>query len=276
MSYRYRKQQYGFKRTNSKPIIRRASTGKPWTSPASKTTALKRSSSYRKNHYSKHHGHKRRYHSRRTYKKKHYPRTGVGAEKIVKLTYVDTQNKYLSVASADLAYWEYNLNSAYDVTSSIGNTAMPGFTEWSDFYANYRVLRTKITCRFVNNDTINQIVGIAFRPIYNEAGWGTTWDNWRKLEGNAFNRATALGDENSGNDIKTLSVSMNLDKLWGDKLEYLADGAFSAPISANPGVILQGYVYTLEGAGVSNSFSCMTEVKVDMWIRFYGKRKLNN
>jgi len=275
MSYRPRKQLYGYKRSYAQPIIRRASTGKPWTSGTTATTSFKRGTTYRKNHYNKHHGHKRRYYSRRTYKKKYHPRTGIGAEKIVKLTYVDTTNKYIAVASGAVGYFEYNLNSAYDVASSVGSTAMPGFTEWSDFYANYRVLRTKITTKFVNNDTINQIVGIAFRPIYNETGWGTSWDNWRKLEGNAFNRSTALGDEDGGNNVKTVSVSMNLDKLWGDKLEYLADGGFSAAISANPTVILQGYVYTLEGAGVSSSFSCNTETKVDMWIRFYGKRKLN-
>lgn len=198
-------------------------------------------------------------------------------EKIVKLVFVDTANTKLSFAGDKIKYAEYNLNAASDVTSTVGSTATAGFDEWAAFYASCRVLRTKVACRFVNIDTVNLIVGIAFRPINGEAGWGTTWTNWRQLEGNYFNTCTAIGDQDSGNDIKRLSLSINLDKMWGDRAEYNGDKNFSSATSTVPASILQGYVYAMTSEdAVATAAGVIIEVTVTMWVRFYQKRKLNS
>lgn len=44
-------------------------------------------------------------------------------------------------AAAAGGFHFFRLNSAYDVDTNLGNTAMPAFAEWSSFFTNYRVRR---------------------------------------------------------------------------------------------------------------------------------------
>jgi len=229
---------------------------------------------YRKKRYSKG---KKKYAAARTKIPRHLPLGGVGDSKIVKLKYTDITNTFMQFGSpSNSTYTEYFTNGAYDVSASLGNTAMPGYEEWTDFYNSYRVLRTKIKATFANNTDLPTYVGV-FMDGYTNSGALSNWANARELEGNLNNKSVLLGGNTGSSSVKTLTLSRQLSTLVGDE-DYLGDDDYAGLNPAtNPVKLLTGWTYMLSGTGIGlggPNYSVVQDVQITMWIKFYDKVEL--
>lgn len=152
---------------------------------------------------------------------------------------------------------------------------MTGFNENAAFYKRYHVQWGKIECTFVNPNAIPVIVGITFRPVTNESGW-STWDAWKLGPGNGFPAKQCIMTAAGGSKDKCkLSVQCPLWKLHGNKTEY-NDSSYGAITSANPGNIVEGFVYILmpTNTAAGSDLKLNTQIKVTQIIKFMQKKLL--
>lgn len=101
------------------------------------------------------------------YKAKRYamyrsPRTIMPQEYVTNLRYGISFN---TIVATSTNYSLCTLKSdPYDVNAALGNTAMPGFTEFAGFYARYRTLRFGYNITFVNNESFPVTVTALLSP----------------------------------------------------------------------------------------------------------------
>lgn len=161
------------------------------------------------------------------------------------------------------------MNGLYDVNNNLANTAVVGFTEWSQFYARYRVNMCAIKVTFVNPTNNPVYVGLTARP-HNQSTMAN-WTQAREQEGNKWSKTAFLGIAGSGKDTKTLSLVVPLGSFMGNKLGYKADDAYSALTTANPSRLLECVPWVGSYDGASNHgvipFKATLTFYVTLWDR---------
>lgn len=190
--------------------------------------------------------------------------------KVVKLRYSDIDNPIVSLSTETTGKVIYKLNSAYDVNASLASTAMPGFTEYTNMYKNYRVLGAKIkTKAFVVSDAGSANDNVCNLGIYmseNDHSGTTNWSTWQELtRGNPNATATFFNKYNPG----SLSLYRPLWKVHGNRVHYNGNDGFAAFINASPATLIYGYLIVSSTSGGAVSVNVALKTEVTLYVKFY-------
>lgn len=166
----------------------------------------------------------------------------------------------------------YNVNSLWNMLNGVAQasaTSAVAFRNWARFYDRYLVEWVNIEVEFVNMSTGPVYVGVAFRPINNEA-WDT-WSKYRNIDSNTFpNKQELLTGSGGSNDRTVIKVSCKLGDLWGIDTQQLGDTTFSGPTSGNPATLQIASVFTLAPSNNAiNGSSVITKIKIDLAANLY-------
>jgi len=188
---------------------------------------------------------------------------------LVKLRYVDTDTPVLSATGLLFKANTYKINSPYDVNNSVGSTAMPGFNEWATLYTRYRVGFCKVTARFVNPCTFPIYCGLYFNA--SSTPGLTTWDAYRELQSQPFNRTKLCGPVGSNNMVN-LKIAYPIWKLLGNKQQYNSDTSYQSVTGTNPIIIYYCNTYVLSPDGITNITASVTvQCEVTMYCALFNR-----
>lgn len=131
----------------------------------------------------------------------------------------------------------YTVNSLYNMVAGLPttDTQAVAFRNWARFYSRYLVEMVTVDVEFVNLGQGPVYVGVAYKPINNEA-W-TTWSQYRNIESNTFpNKQELLTATGGSNDRTVIKIKCKLGDLWGIDTQQLGDVTFSGPVTGDPAV----------------------------------------
>lgn len=200
-------------------------------------------------------------------------------ERTVKLRYIDHGTNGISVGTGDkyaIAY--YKLNNAYDIDGQIGNSSMPGYNEWAQFYSRYLVTWVSMSVEFMNQTEFACYAGVVFRPVTDETTWNT-WKDWRDVEAQGFPcRLVMLNSRQSAGSKKRLTVKCPLWKVLGDKKQYYSDLTFSAHTNANPTALIQGFAVVMCPTDLvpPSPIKVFCNIKITAYVKFYNRKLLRS
>lgn len=197
----------------------------------------------------------------------------------VKLRYIETTTPFMGGAAVtNETFFIYNLNSAFDLNASLGNTATPGFSEWGNFYKRYRVHAVKVVFECVNANNFGTYMFVHLQPSSAPSGFGT-FATLREFEGNRYSKFRLLSESGAMNKGK-LTIFARLAHLFGGRITYLADNDYTGLtggtlVGSNPAIILHGYVGMLSGDGNSNmTANSPVRITIQQYIEFYDRTDL--
>ena len=167
-------------------------------------------------------------------------------------------------------YFQYKINSLWDLNAQIGSTSTIGFTQWSAFYSKYHVKWARLTTTFVNTGANPVHVGVFIRPIHSEpVSLLGLWSYFREAsDGNNLPIKSVLLTPTGGSkDRVTLSVSCPLGRLLGNPSEFAGDVGYSAATNTDPTLLQDAFVFMLDADGAVNIatgsyVTCKTTIKV--------------
>lgn len=160
------------------------------------------------------------------YKKRRYriytsPRIGWPQEYVTTLQYVTIGT--LNTVAGTIASLRLTSN-AFDVDPSLGGTAMPGFTEYANFYTRFRVLQFSYETQFLNREAFN-ILGYSGFSNSSAAVVGHT------TTGQALWKSGTMGPLTGCNKLK-LRDSQSIVTITGTKTS-LFDDLFTGSTSSS-------------------------------------------
>lgn len=186
--------------------------------------------------------------------------------KRVLLVYTDIPTVVEGTAGSG-AFQYYRLNSAYDVNTAFASTSTPGFAEWSGFYSNYRVWRTRVriegTVSGVSTGGIGTVC-LVVNPLQptlpsSPATWPVQFMTIHK---------TVVNTTSGGTNTVTLDKTYNLPTVFRvTPSQFKNDFDFSATTSANP--TRQGYFAVTISGKSSTPMSLTAQVYVSMVVEFF-------
>jgi hypothetical protein len=134
----------------------------------------------------------------------------------------------------------YRLNSVYDVDTSLGSTSTPGLSEWSAFFGNYRVWRTRVRIEAtVNNLSVGGTATFSLVPNPSQPTLPSSASSWPVQYGAIHKTITNV--TSGGSNLVTLDKQYNLASVFRiTQQQYKDDFDFSAAVNANP--VRQAYV----------------------------------
>jgi hypothetical protein len=185
----------------------------------------------------------------------------------VTLVYTDFPTVTESAAGVG-AFNFYRLNSAYDVNTSLGSTATPGFAEWSAFFGNYRVWKTRVRVE----SAVSGITGSGLATVMlivnpSQPTLPASSTNWPVQYGTVHE--TVSNVTNGGRQITVLDKQYSLPAVFRvTSRQFRDDFDFTAITSSNP--TRQGYVaFAVKSNGSSTAVSAFAQVYVSMDIEFF-------
>jgi hypothetical protein len=148
---------------------------------------------------------------------------------LVSLKYPDSTPNRNNVGSASLN-WQFR-TSARDVDSVLGNTNIPGFTEWMGLYEKCRIVRMSYDWTIVNSEAFNVFGAVQFGvdPIVNNS---LSLTQCIVAEGQANTRKFSLGPL-TGKGTTRVSSSIDCASLLGTE-EYNDSPYTWCTLTANP------------------------------------------
>jgi len=156
----------------------------------------------------------------------------------------------------------YTPTFAYDVDPLIGSTAMPGFTEWSAIYRQYRTISSKIDVHFSSLETFPTeaiVCPLNYDPTAN-VNPGVF------IYANLLSRKKSLGPL-TGNGVGTISHEMTTEHIGGTKWLGVADDYSAATSGGSP---TNNWFWFIGTFGTSNGVSGVAaSVDVDITLEFY-------
>lgn len=197
---------------------------------------------------------------RRTMGRRRYTKPLITPDrKNLRLKYIETTRTSFSGGVTSLIQ-VYKLNSAYDLSGTLGNTATPGFAEWKAFYNRYRVNMAVVKCTFSNVEDTPCYVGVwsnAYPPS-NVTNWTTLMES----RGQKYSKCHLLGASNGGGANKTLTLIVPMARIVGNRLKQKADDRYEALMTTDPASLVYGYVWvaSFDGAGVIPQVACRIEI----------------
>lgn len=219
----------------------------------------------------------RRFGSRGYGRKRRPVPAGIPDHKKVMLKYEDNGTNGLTIPlGSTIVYREYRLNGTYDLDTQLGSEAAIGFTEWANFYKKYHATWAKMTVTFMNTNEFPMYVGLAMRPVQDEASW-SSWDRWRDIAGNSFpNTIKMIGAKGSSRDCLTLSIKAPLWKVHGNYKEYMSDVSFAATTDAVPTRQIQGFAFimTPTSTAAAANYGIFMRIQIKTYVRFYERKLL--
>jgi len=155
----------------------------------------------------------------------------------------------------------------FDIDTSFGTTACPGFTELSTLYARYRVLSWSYKFSFSNLEAFPMTLLTGFsNSNIGTASLGITY------AGNPLFKCAELGDR-IGNGIKTLRGRASVVKIVGTKQPLYDDlytgSTLSATLPTAGTVWLYAGVISSQAMTVGVNMTCEITLKVTLYRPFF-------
>jgi hypothetical protein len=128
----------------------------------------------------------------------------------------------------------YRLNSVYDVDTSLGSTSTPGLSEWSAFFGNYRVWRTRVRIEAtVNNMSVGGTATFSLVPNPLQPTLPSSASSWPVQYGAIHKTITNV--TSGGSNLVTLDKQYNLASVFRiTQQQYKDDFDFTAAVNTNP------------------------------------------
>jgi hypothetical protein len=196
------------------------------------------------------------------------------ASKHVTLVFSETLTITESAAGAG-AFNFYRLNSAYDVDTSVGSTSTPGFAEWSSFFTNYRVWKTRVRVEgVVSGAGSGSINTCCLVPNPLQATLPSTPVRWPVQFGTVHQTVPLVSS--GGNNLVVLDKQYSLPSVFRiSRSQYRDEFDFTATTSSNP--TRQAYVaVTVQAAQSSTPAVFAFQIYVSMDVEFFNNVLLSS
>jgi hypothetical protein len=181
----------------------------------------------------------------------------------------------ITEAGAGVGSFRYfRLNSAYDVDTAVGSTVMPGFTEWSAFYSNYRVLSTAVDfTATVSGVSAGAMATICMVPNSSQPTLPSNPTVW-SVQPQSVHQ-DILNYSSGGSNRVRFTRRYSLASLFRvTQTQFQADFDYSATTSANPA--RQAYLaFTVLGANSSTPATMYMQIYVSMMVEFFNPIQLS-
>jgi hypothetical protein len=150
----------------------------------------------------------------------------------------------------------------YDIDPTLGNTAMPGFGEWTSIYRFYRLRSSTIRCTFSNAEAFPMNYCVC--PVNVDPGANTA--NWLNYFSSRLATTGATGPL-TGNGVVTLSNHRTTEEMGGVASLMVLDGYCGASTTA-PVNNWYWFVGFYNPATVASAGS-LVNVEIDEEIEFF-------
>jgi len=146
---------------------------------------------------------------------------------LVDLVCSDTTLRFANVGAANGSF-RYSMNSIHTPLVG-GSLTIPGYTNWGEFYSEYRVLKTSISIDVTNLEAFPMEVILC--PTTSDVG--ANYSNIGELFANPYASQSTISSA-GGLDRVTLEGSYDIGEFYGNSASYLADREFAAEVGNNP------------------------------------------
>lgn len=165
-------------------------------------------------------------------------------------------------------YHFYRMNSVYDVDTNVGSTSVPGFAEWGNFYANYRVWRTRVRITgSVYGGSTGSIATVALVPQAYTSTLPTSVET--SLVQPFSKKMTISPVNNGGTNIAVLDAVFNIPSvLHITRSQFLNEQNYSANTSSNPATQVY-WAAVVQGLGTSSVVTFTYQVYQSMLVEFF-------
>jgi len=199
------------------------------------------------------------------------PGVAVPDRMFVKLSYMDTDSRFLASAGNAFGYIRYKSNSLFDVNPLLLSSTVPGFTELSTLYEEYRVHAVKITVRFCNQESFPSVVLVW--PTDADQATLLSQQYLQEMCGNYLARFKHVSSK-GGADRGAISLYVSHAKLIGTR-NFNTDTTYSALVTNNPANLMWMNIgcYSMDNS-VYTSVSIPFEMKMTLYSEFFNRRQL--
>lgn len=199
----------------------------------------------------------------------------------VKCLYLDIDTPFLTLTSGlgvPFATKQYKANDIFDPNPSVGSSSSLGLQMWNSIYTRFRVHKVKATITGESPFPANSV----YLSVWLLGGIGTTagptsWSQARLAGSQKNAREVMLAGSNGGPNVKTIKVSHDLGKLYGDRIGYAAEqqtsgftggGSYSGASPSYP-FYLNIMASTTDGSDWPASAHMGVQVKLEQWVEFF-------
>lgn len=130
-------------------------------------------------------------------------------------------------------YRFYRLNSLYDVDTTVGSTATPGFAEWGQFFYNYRIWRTRFHLEVTTSGgSSGSVTQVSLVPYFSTTLPAST-ASWAVQPGTVSKMVARSTD--GGKNVVSFDRHYDLAKVLRiTKRQYQVDMDFTGTVASNP------------------------------------------
>lgn len=166
--------------------------------------------------------------------------------------------------------WSYRLNSVFDPDPSFGTGAIPGFAEYANFYARYRVHGCRIRARISALDPIPSSIIITPVQVLSTNNTIST-ANLLDYAENPLSLTNSISGVTGGPTNRLMEQEWSISNILGED-SWLMDPNYSAAVTANPTT----NVYLQIGAYVAGVYTLglSVNIHVDYDVEFYQRNRL--
>jgi len=181
----------------------------------------------------------------------------------VHLIYAD-QVQQRNNAGTKYVSWRYR-SSAYDPDPALGTGAIPGFTDFTNFYGNYRVHRMRIESDIVNIESF----AVTFKvvPTPTDPGANTAVIS-EFADANPRGFSKILGGSSAQNRVRMATPWYRVIAIEGS-IGAQFDPNFAAAVNANPANVM--YIGMTTAAYLVHVNGVVTNVRVHYDVEFFNR-----
>jgi hypothetical protein len=191
--------------------------------------------------------------------------------KFVNLRYTDFSAETIA-ATGQVFNRRFRPSSAYDVDPLLGNTSMPGFTEWASFYQNYVVTVSKCTVKLTpGGSSVPEL--IILLPTTLDLGSSPTVATVTSLTDQSY--ASSKMISTPGAPGITLESTMSSEKIFGSNRIYF-DDQYQSLVTTSPSLNWYWNISGLSTSPVSSASTIYMETVMDIGVVFFNRKNLPN
>lgn len=184
----------------------------------------------------------------------------------VKLVYAEGVQVSESGAGLGAARF-FRMNSVYDVDTTLGSTSVAGFAEWGNFFANYRVWKTRVRYEGNVSGGTNNTATVCLVPQAYTATLPTTSNTW-PVQPHAV-RQTVNMYNSGGNNLVKLDVTWNIPQVLRiTRGQFLNEQNFTANTSSNPSTQVY-FAVTVQSQYGSTPATTTGQIYVSFLVEFF-------
>jgi len=169
------------------------------------------------------------------------------------------------------ASWRYR-SSAYDPDPAFSTGAIPGFAEFANFYANYRVLSMQVNAQIINLESFPITFGCW--PTTGDPGTNVTYTTLIDYFVNPKSKSSLVDTAISGHSFCKIARRYSLSEVTGSDMYKYDDNYFSST-GGNPTYFLYIGIGFYSANGSSNLVNgAVTRIQVRYNVLFFGRKNL--